>query len=149
MPGYRGHIAGGAAFGVTGIAAAAVLIGFRPAPLDAGIMLAIAMAAALVPDIDTDSKGQNLVYALLVVADLVLIGLEEYRWAALLGLTAMFPALGRHRGWTHAFWAAAVMPLPILIVPALFFETNWQAMLPFYLAAVAGYASHLVLDEVF
>jgi len=149
MPGNNGHLLGGALFAVGGVAAGYWTGFYQPDLVTAGVLAAVAMAAALFPDVDTDSHGQRLYYGMLVAADLLLIIFEHYRWAALLGLFAMLPALGQHRGWTHTWWAMLVVPLPILVVPNLFFGLPLKPLVPFYAAAVLGYFSHLALDRKF
>jgi membrane-bound metal-dependent hydrolase YbcI (DUF457 family) len=149
LPGYRGHIAGGAIV-CGGLFAGAAWTGLFTPPLETGLALGVvALMGALFPDTDTDSKGQNLFYAILVVLDLALLIKEMYRWAALLGFCALLPAVGRHRGWTHTWWAMLLVPLPILILPVVFYDMRILKPLPFYLAAVSGYFSHLALDRKF
>ncbi len=101
---------------------------------------------ALWPDVDTDSKGQKLFYSIFFAVDVVLIASRNYEWAAYLGLFCILPALGRHRGWTHTFWAMLLIPAPLLALPALLMPERPLAGLPFYGAAVVGYFSHLVFD---
>jgi len=149
MPGYRGHIAGGALL-YGGLLAGAAWTGLvRPNPEEGLVLGMVAVMGALFPDTDTDSKGQNLFYAILVILDLALLVKEMYRWAALLGFCALLPAVGRHRGWTHTWWAMLLVPLPILVFPVVFYNLPVQRPLPFYLAAVTGYFSHLALDRKF
>lgn len=140
---------GGAAF-------AAAILGllvwggwYAPDPLLGTVLVSISVLGALFPDVDTDSKGQSLYYGVLVVVDVAFIVQGYYKWAAVLGLAAMLPALGHHRGWTHTWWAMLIVPLPILVLPYFFFGTPVDHMLPFYLAAVGGYFSHLLLDWEF
>ena len=149
MPGYKAHLAGGAALGASSIAAA---VYFAYLPTDIWmltVLFAIALMASLFPDTDTESKGQNLFYGLMAVTDLFLIVNQYYEWAAILGLFAMLPALGRHRGWTHTWWAMLLVPAPIMLLPWILFRQEWMTTLPFYLAAVVGYFSHLLLDREF
>ena len=149
MPGYKAHLAGGVLFG-GGCLAAAVWFGvYRPDPETASALLLIALLGAMFPDTDTDSKGQNLFYGALVVMDLALMIQGRYRWAAILGFCAMLPAIGHHRGWTHTWWAMLLVPLPILLLPVIFYRISPADLLPFYLAGVAGYFSHLALDRKF
>ena len=149
MPGYRGHLAGGLVLG-TGTLAGVVWFGVYQPNIEVALLLVgIVLAGALFPDVDTNSKGQNLYYAVFVVIDLALIVQGLYVWAAWFGLFSMLPAVGSHRGWTHTWWAMLVVPLPILILPILFYQTPWQHLLPFYGAAVLGYFSHLLLDRKF
>nr|WP_245168188.1 metal-dependent hydrolase [Desulfobaculum xiamenense] len=120
-----------------------------PEPVMGVALMAVAILASLFPDVDTDSKGQRLFYAILVLADLTLMWFGKYRWAAILGFVAMLPAVGHHRGWTHTWWAMLVVPLPIVLLPAWFFGTAAVVLVPFYAAAVLGYLSHLILDRLF
>ena len=149
MPGYKAHISAGLAL------AAGLLIGlawwgvFRPDPGQAAVLMALAALGALFPDVDTDSKGQNLFYAVLVVVDLMLMIRGHYRWAAVLGFVAMLPALGRHRGWTHSLWAMILVPAAVAAIPTVFYDIQPQILLPYCLAGMLGYLSHLVLDRLF
>ncbi len=149
MPGYRGHLAGGVVFGA-GTLAGLIWVGLYQPDIPTGLLLmAIVLAGALFPDVDTNSRGQHLFYTVLVVVDLALMIQKEYQWSAILGFCAMFPAVGNHRGWTHTWWAMLLVPLPIILLPVLFYQTPWLHLLPFYGAAVLGYFSHLFLDRVF
>jgi membrane-bound metal-dependent hydrolase YbcI (DUF457 family) len=150
MPGYKGHLVGGGVFAGCAWAALALwLPAHEPGPALGAVLCAVTVLAALFPDVDTDSKGQNLFYAILAAVDLGLLIRGQYRWAAVLGFAAMLPALGHHRGWTHAWWAMFLIPLPILVLPVIFWGVDPLALAPFYAAAVLGYLSHLVLDAVF
>ncbi|MEM0962198.1 MAG: metal-dependent hydrolase, partial [Bacteroidota bacterium] len=93
-----------------------------------------------------NSKGQNLFYSIFFVVDVVLIGAQKFEEAAYLGLFCILPALGKHRGWTHSYWAMLLIPSPLLILPYLFAPERPLVGLPFYGAAVVGYFSHLVMD---
>ncbi|PIE69520.1 MAG: hypothetical protein CSA21_01810 [Deltaproteobacteria bacterium] len=148
MPGYRGHVVGGVVVGVGGLAGLIWFGVYRPPVQEALLLVGIVLAGALFPDVDTDSKGQNVFYSVLAVVDLALMIQKEYQWAAILGFCALLPALGHHRGWTHTLWAMLLVPLPIILLPVLFYQTPWQQVLPFYGAAVLGYFSHLFLDKV-
>ena len=98
------------------------------------------------PDVDTNSKGQNLFYSLFFLADVALLGTRQFEEAAYLGLFCILPALGKHRGWTHTTWAMLLIPSPLLVLPSVLTPDRPLAGLPFYGAAVVGYFSHLVLD---
>jgi membrane-bound metal-dependent hydrolase YbcI (DUF457 family) len=157
MAGYKGHIAGATLFGCGYVAvlgyAFSVDVAYRQFssleqlgyPLS---MVALALLFGLWPDVDTDSKGQRVFYTIFLVTDLFLIVTEQFRAAAYLGLMALLPVLSRHRGWTHTWWAMLLIPSPLLILPYLHVPERPLVGLPFYGAAVAGYLSHLVVDQI-
>ena len=147
MPGYKGHITGAILFSSLSLAGIIWLGVYKPDIHTVWGLLGISLAGALFPDVDTDSKGQNFFYGILVILDLGLLIKGEYKSAAVLGFCALLPAIGHHRGWTHTWWAMLLIPAPILILPMIFYQCPWQQLLPFYLAAVLGYLSHLVLDR--
>ena len=157
MSDYRGHLWGGVVFFV-GLAAAVVAFSAKAGSPEwvevfrgwkVLVLLGIALLMALWPDVDIDSKGQRLFYRIFLAADVVLIAGKLYQLAAILGLLAMIPIVGRHRGWTHTIWAAVLVTLPILVLPMYFKGDHTLAGLPYFLAAFVGYVSHLVLDRTF
>lgn len=154
MSGFRGHIAGAVALNTAYVVAAGVMPG-ELLVKTAGILsnwqfvaalFVIAVLFGLWPDVDTNSKGQNLFFGIAFVADILLITTGRFEAAAYLGLLAMTPIVGRHRGWTHSKLAMVLVPLPIVIVPYI----NRAGILPtavlVYGSAVVGYFSHLLLD---
>ena len=149
MPGYKAHLTGGIVFGGGLLATAVWMKAFQPDLKQTVALLSICTLGALFPDTDTDSKGQRFFYTGLVILDLALMIQGLYRWAAVLGFCAMLPAVGQHRGWTHTWWAMLLIPLPLIILPVVFYRIAPQAVLPFYLAAEAGYFSHLIMDRKF
>jgi len=68
--------------------------------------------------------------------------------AAVLGFFALLPILAKHRGWTHSFSAALIIPSPLAIIPFLNKDMEFNGM-DFYIPTVIGYISHLVLDREF
>ena len=155
MAGYKGHLAGATVF--FGVYLAGLVLVFsvdqayqRFTELELVgvpvVLFGLCLMFGLWPDVDTNSKGQNLFYSIFFVSDLVLIAMREFEWAAYLGLFAILPILGKHRGWTHTYWAMLLIPLPLLVLPYLLFPDRPLAGLPFYGAAVVGYFSHLFMD---
>ena len=149
MASYKGHTAGG-------IAAVAVFLGclhhFVSSPLDwvnILVFLVIGVLGALFPDVDTNSRGQDIFYSLFFILDFSLIALRKFEYAALLGLLVILPVLGKHRGWTHTWWAMLIVPFPIILLPVSFFKAAPEPLIPYYLCAVSGYFSHLLLDWKF
>ena len=149
MPGYKVHLIGGTILGGLCLISLMWFGVHKPEPQTALVLLCIVLMGALFPDTDTDSKGQNLFYGVLAILDLALMIKGEYRWAAILGFCALLPALGHHRGWTHTWWAMLLVPLPIVVLPMIFYHLPLARLFPFYLAGVLGYLSHLVLDRRF
>lgn len=153
MPGYKGHITGSAVAGGAAVVAA-IALGYLQhrtvSPLQLGGLLGFCILGGLFPDVDTDSKGQNFFYILLIIVDGALIYGHYYRWAAWLGLLAMLPAIGHHRGWTHTWWAMIVVGSPIIFIPTVLLGPEQSSVfLPFYIAFTLGYFSHLLLDRKF
>lgn len=154
MPGYKGHIAG--ALVVNSAYVAAVELAPTNVLDRSGIALddwqlliglfVIAVLFGLWPDVDTNSIGQNIFFGLAFIADIVLIATGKFEAAAYLGLLAMTPIVGKHRGWTHSKLAMVLVPLPIVLVPYLHDQTMVAQSLLIYGAAIAGYFSHLLLD---
>jgi membrane-bound metal-dependent hydrolase YbcI (DUF457 family) len=149
MPGYKAHIAGAVILTGGALAGAFWLGVYRPRPGIMAGLAGLAVLGALFPDVDTNSKGRHLYYGAALVADVAFILKQQYRYAAILGLCALLPAIGAHRGWTHTWWAGLVIPSPVLLVPFVLLQLPWPVLLPFYLAAVLGYYSHLLLDGTF
>lgn len=106
----------------------------------------ITMLFALFPDVDTNSKAQDIFFGIAFVADILLLWAGYIQAAAYLGLIAMLPIITHHRGWTHRKWAALVVPLPILIVPYIYNHKMLAIGAVYYGAAVVGYFSHLLFD---
>lgn len=155
MSNFRGHLFGASLFGVLYLVAFAALYAVDGAYAQFSAPERVAYPVALFglcllfglwPDVDTNSVGQNIFYTVFFVADLGLILTEHYRESAFFGLAALLPILGKHRGWTHTWWAMLLVPAPMLVLPYLTLPERPLAGLPFYGAAVAGYASHLVFD---
>jgi membrane-bound metal-dependent hydrolase YbcI (DUF457 family) len=154
MANYKGHIIGG-------VGACAAYVGAMSLvendwlqrtsgilgdwQMTAGLFI-VAILFALWPDVDTNSKGQDIFYGLGLIALITLIMTNRFEAAAYLGLLAMLPIVGKHRGWTHSFPAMVLVPLPIVLVPYLQSSTLVDTAVIFYGAAVAGYFSHLLLD---
>ena len=122
---------------------------YKPEPPALAVLAALSLLGALFPDVDTNSKGRHLYYGVALIADAALIIKGQYKYAALLGFCAILPAVGSHRGWTHTWWAGLIIPSPIIIAPVMLMGVPWHALLPYYLAAVLGYYSHLMLDGTF
>lgn len=154
MANYKGHIAGGAVF--AGVYTVAMLNApveqlaeYASLLYDWQAMFAvfvIGMLFALFPDVDTNSKGQDLFYWIIFPLDVLLVYAGQFQAAAYLGLIAILPILTHHRGWTHSKWAMFLIPSPIILIPWLYNDNVLPISLVYYGAAVVGYFSHLFLD---
>lgn len=149
MPGYRVHLTGGAVAGGGALAGVLLSETWQAEPLTCAALIAVCLAAALFPDVDTSSKGRQIFYTILAGTDIVLMVNKHYQWAAIVGFIAMLPAIGNHRGWTHTWWAMLAVPLGICALPMVFYGYSWEQLLPFALAGILGYFSHLLLDRQF
>lgn len=113
------------------------------------LLMGVSVLGSLFPDVDTDSKGQNIFYVLLLAAAVGLMAVKKFMWASAVGVFAMLPGIGRHRGWTHDWWAAFAVPLPLLLLPIWVLGWPVEGAAIFYIPAVAGYLSHIILDKLF
>lgn len=155
MPDFKEHITGGIFIAVCG---ALLLTVLTPAVAikslnDLGTLalrsLSLVVACvlgALWPDIDTKSKGQKVFYLIFLAADSYLLFTRRFFAAALLGYMVMLPGIVPHRGWIHSKSAALVFCAPILLLPMLLQHQVTYVGLPYFLAALLGYLSHLALD---
>lgn len=154
MANYKGHIAGGLVIGI----AYAGAISFLPIEYfaeSAGVLndwqailavVVISILFGLFPDVDTNSKAQDIFFGIIFPLDIILIWQGYIQAAAYLGLIAMLPIVSHHRGWTHKKWAMFIVPLPILLIPYLYNDKILPASIVYYSVAVIGYFSHLLLD---
>lgn len=131
-------------------------------PWKIGGCFAIAVLSGLWPDVDIKSKSQSIFYRIFLGFNLVLILRERYIESAFLGLCAMLPLIGKHRGWTHSRLTMLLLPATFLILPIYFHRDVFDRSdllspqnlalvkdgLPFYAASLIGYATHLHLDGI-
>lgn len=156
MSGYRGHCWMGALFFVglaAGVTLAATVVTvphltdmFRSWWMTLAL-LGTVLLAALWPDVDTNSKGRYLFYRAFLAAALALILLGRLMEAAVLGLLAMLPNVGKHHGWTHTLRAAVGLSSMCPWLPMYVARAPTLAGLPFAIASLVGYLSHLLLDR--
>ncbi len=157
MANYKGHVAGSIFFGVVYLVIISLVFAVDLLPRGEHFfsgyafpvtLLGITVLFGLFPDIDTNSHAQKLYYSVFVVTDVWLIATARYQESALLGLIGALPVLSKHRGWTHFRWSILLVPLPLLVLPALNNQSTPLLGLPYYGAAVFGYVSHLYFDGI-
>ncbi|MBM3210963.1 hypothetical protein FJZ33_02000 [Candidatus Poribacteria bacterium] len=114
------------------------------------ICFGLCVIGAMTPDIDIKSRSQRVIYAFLILLDVLLILFSYYRAAALLGFFAMLPNIAKHRGKLHSLPAAILIPAPLLIIPLLVTgELTYRQMgITYYISGVSGYISHLIADGI-
>ncbi|MEK7152364.1 MAG: metal-dependent hydrolase [Patescibacteria group bacterium] len=154
MANWKGHVGGGIILGAAYVGAVSY-VPVEHFAESAGLLhdwqallavMVLSVLFALFPDVDTNSKGQNIFFGIALAFDIMLIWSGNIQAAAYLGLVAMLPVVGKHRGWTHSKPAMLLIPLPILIIPYLHNDAILPISAIYYGAAVAGYFSHLLLD---
>lgn len=154
MANYKGHIIGGVAVNTAYIGIIQIIPGRLLAQngkfltnwqFVAGLYI-VAILFALWPDVDTNSKGQDIFFSLALLTNILLIASGRIEASAYLGLLAMTPIIGRHRGWTHSKLAMFLIPSPILLVSFLYKNGIAPSAMLIYGASVSGYFSHLLLD---
>lgn len=154
MANYKGHILGAVAvLAITLVAIVLLPVAWLTNTQNllnnwqfVSALFVTAILFGLWPDVDTNSKAQDIFFTLAFLVDVALIISGQFELSAYFGLIAMMPIISNHRGWTHKKWAMIVIPLPILIVPYLFSSDKLMVGLLLYLSAISGYFSHLLLD---
>ncbi|MEK7602829.1 MAG: metal-dependent hydrolase [Patescibacteria group bacterium] len=154
MAGYKGHIAGAVGVNMAYVLTLTVLPwdildntgGLFASWQFLAALFVISMLFGLWPDIDTNSRGQDIFFGAAFSANIILIWQGYIEASAYLGLMAMTPIIGKHRGWTHSKWAMVFIPLPVVLVSYFYRPEMLVTALVIYGAAVSGYFSHLLLD---
>jgi len=145
MPGYRGHLLGGA------VTYLGILHMIEPASLPASVIVSgfiFCMIGALFPDIDIKSKGQKLFYS---IALCVLCSFLYYERTDLfigLSLLAVVPLLVKHRGLFHQIWFLIFISITTGLVIGSFHAKYSVWAMKNALFFLAGTISHIILDKV-
>ncbi len=150
MPGYRGHIS--FSLLLSAIFYGVVLIfslevgSLLELPAILGVTLSFVLFG-LWPDVDTNSIGQDIFYPIFLAIAVLLLILNKPFESALVGIFSMLPTVGKHRGWTHSWWAAIIIPLFFLVVVPSLMVRDWDLHLwPYSVAGIVGYFGHLLID---
>lgn len=116
-------------------------------PCGKAACVGLAVFFGLFPDVDIKSRGQTLFLMLFLIVDAVLILRGDYKRAAFLGFLVAIPVIARHRGWTHSWGAMAAVPGAFYLAAVQYTGEPPLDLLPYFLAAMLGYASHLFVDR--
>jgi len=150
MPGYRGHIS--VSVGITILFYAIVLIFslsagiFLEPQVIAGVFVSV-LLFGLWPDVDTNSLGQDIFYPLFLIVAVVLLIMNRTFESAIVGIFSMLPTVGKHRGWTHSWWAALLIPsLFMILIPSLMAREMSLTLWPYAASGTVGYLGHLFAD---
>jgi hypothetical protein len=146
MPGYRGHLAGGALFYV--LALLVLIKSLRCAFSDQDVLIGLVMCllGSLFPDIDIKSKGQKLFYTCFLGVLLLALYYNNMDLFIMGSLACFVPLLSRHRGVSHRYWFIVIVPLLIpFALQQMGSPLQCQSFM-FYGFFVLGALSHLVFD---
>ncbi len=147
MPGYKGHLIGGA------IAFACLTIALscwqKPSFFLAIHYFVCALLGSLFPDIDTKSRGQGIFYRIVLIVLAFLLYNGQHYLFMLLSLLAFAPLLVAHRGLFHRpFFLISV---PLIIFGICFFSGLVVGPIAFgyTIFFIIGSLSHIFLDKFF
>ncbi len=150
MPGYRGHIS--VSIGITAVFYLVVSIFslsvgiFLEPEVIIGVLISV-LLFGLWPDVDTNSLGQDIFYPIFLITAIVLLIMNRTFESAVVGIFSMLPTVGKHRGWTHSWWAALLIPsLFLIIIPSLMTRDINLTLWPYAASGTVGYLGHLFAD---
>jgi len=147
MSGYRTHFTAAAWCGVVMIAATH----YHLPPLGwlslANLARIIAsMLGGLFPDIDIKSKGQQLLYAIVIPLLIAALLAKKVVFSILLSGLCIIPPLLPHRGITHHLWFSFSAPAVGPFLVYMYCPEHLMFTIDLYCFFVVGALSHLVLD---
>ncbi|TLD43293.1 MAG: hypothetical protein JETT_0462 [Candidatus Jettenia ecosi] len=160
---FKGHIIGGC---ISGIAITAVKLlsdgslDFSSFPQEAALIFGITVFFSIFPDLDTESIPQRWFYRAVFLLLLYLGYKKHYGLATLLAIVAITPKIDHHRGWTHHYFSAVLLPLFLAGFYEYVLAKNQSHDWPFYcmyerfidrlwlvIACIIGWNTHLLLDS--
>lgn len=147
MPGFRGHLVGGAAtFGLLSFVGTKLGLFDTTKIIPVLVALSAALLGSLFPDIDIGSKGQRIFFTLVTVIATASLVSERWDIFALLVVLFAFTLVIRHRGIMHKTLFVICAPLAIPFAVINYEPRLSKIAILFYIFFVAGALSHLVLD---
>jgi|WetSurMetagenome_2_1015567.scaffolds.fasta_scaffold355068_2 hypothetical protein len=144
MPGYKGHIVGGA---ITGAVVVLMISSADMSYTRALELVFCAILGSLFPDIDTKSKGQLFFYRCYFALFIYLAWCKRYDMATMLGIVLFLPILSRHRGIFHRAWFLFLMSLLLMGYVGYVFPTHALWLYLDISLFLCGALSHIWLDS--
>ncbi|MDQ5941165.1 MAG: hypothetical protein QG632_891 [Candidatus Dependentiae bacterium] len=147
MPGYKTH-----ASAAVGSAALLIAATHTKTPFLAWFCLTnlarlvAGLLGGLFPDIDIKSKGQQILYALVIPLLVAALLAKHIVFSILLSALAIISPLLPHRGITHNFWFILGGPLAGPLLVYVYCPEYTTYALDLYIYFVVGAISHIALD---
>lgn len=146
MPGYRGHIVGGAA--TFCIVVLIMSKTYPPTLITALQWFLLTIVGSLFPDVDIKSKGQGIFYRVILLCLVLLYFQQNWELFAATSFVAMLPLLVRHRGLFHNIWFVIAVPFGLAYFLMQSFPQHATLLMIDALFFAAGAVSHIMLDRM-
>jgi len=150
MPGYRGHLVGGA---IAFVVACNVIKTFYTkmswSPMEVIVGLTLCLLGALFPDIDIKSVGQRVFYSFALALSIFSILTNQHSLLAVLCVITLFPLVVSHRGVIHRLWFVVFVPLLVPLIVSYGNPSLFAPSFVLYIYFLFGAISHLILDYGF
>ena len=104
------------------------------------------LLGGLFPDIDIKSKGQQLLYALIIPLLIASLLAKKIVFSVLLATLGILSPLLPHRGITHEVWFVLTAPLIGPLLVSLYCPEYYAYARMLYIFFTVGAMSHLLLD---
>lgn len=147
MSAFKGHIYTGLATGIGISFANSFYQNFLSIDSNFYLILCIfSMLGSIFPDVDTASTSRKIIYFILLSLIIFFLYNSMLMYSGLIGLFAILPALGKHRGWTHSIFGLVFVTFCVgFCISNIGFPQSYIIASSIYFAF--GYLSHLVLDS--
>lgn len=146
MPGYRGHIVGGAA--TFCVVVLIISKTYQPTLITALQWFLLTIVGSLFPDVDIKSKGQGIFYRVILICLVLLYFQQNWELFAATSFVAMLPLLVRHRGLFHTIWFVVAVPFVLASFVAQSFPQHTTLLMLDAVFFASGAISHIVLDRM-
>lgn len=147
MPGFRGHIAGAIALYGLVIAALVVWCAVTLTYWRALEWLICMLVGALFPDVDTKSKGQQILVLGIIGVGSWWVYWHMWQRVVLLGAALLLTLVVPHRTLFHSFKFILIATVMVVLYGAYCYPTKAPMLISDGGFFILGVASHLVLDR--